>query len=275
MTQKMTIAILVAVVFFSFTVGVMTAQVPLADQLKAQYNMVKMGADSSGTAVVEAGTLLAVKKGGILGVPYSDQSFTPTKYQDGQVHSPNAIMQKGIGSFMKKIGKEQNTHFFQVGDKVYPTRLDVNVAKDSVTMGIVECDQCNNTNPPTYYKTDVVFQFAKGQLEKMSAPQVEDTIATLLAIDEGGDQGQGGNGGNQQGNQGGGGNGGGNGGGGGQQAQQAPPPEPQQIEKGQTPEQVKAALGPPEKIVNLGAKQLYVYHDIKVTFLNGKVSDVQ
>ena len=58
-------------------------------------------------------------------------------------------------------------------------------------------------------------------------------------------------------------------------AQQAPPPEPQQIEKGQTPEQVKAALGPPEKIVNLGAKQLYVYHDIKVTFLNGKVSDVQ
>ena len=265
-----TAVLLVAFTFFTFTAGMLSAQVSLDDQLKAQYNMVKMGADSSGTAVVEAGTLLDVKKGGILGVPYSDQSFTPTKYQDGQVHSPNAIMQKGIGSFMKKIGKEQNTHFFQVGDKVYPTKIDVNMAKDSVTMGIVACDQCNNTNPTTYYKADVVFQFAKGQLAKMSAPQVEDTIAALLAIDEGGDQGdQGGNGNNQQGNQGGG-NGGGQG-----QAQQAPPPEPQQIEKGQTPEQVKAALGPPEKIVNLGAKQLYVYHDIKVTFLNGKVSDVQ
>ena len=273
MTHKMNAAVLLlAFTIFSLMAGVSNAQVSLADQLKAQYNMVKMGADSSGTAVVEPGTLLAVKKGGILGVPYSDQSFTPTKYQDGQVHSPNAIMQKGLGSFMKKIGKEQNTHFFQVGDKVYPTKLDVNVAKDTVTMGIVECDQCNNTNPPTYYKTDVVFQFAKGQLEKMSAPQVEDTISALLAIDEGGDQGQ--DGGNQQqGNQSGG--GGGNGGGGGQQAQQAPPPEPQQIEKGQTPEQVKAALGPPEKIVNLGAKQLYVYHDIKVTFVNGKVADVQ
>ncbi len=270
MTYKMTTSIFVAFTLLSLTVGVLTAQVPLADQLKAQYNMVKMGADSSGTAVVEPGTLLAVKKGGILGVPYSDQSFTPTKYQDGQVHSPNALMQKGLGSFMKKIGKEQNTHFFQVGDKVYPTKLDVNAAKDTVTMGIVECDQCNNTNPPTYYKADVVFQFAKGQLEKMSAPQVEDTISALLAIDEGGDQGQGGG---QQGNQGG---GAANGGGGGQQqAQQAPPPEPQQIEKGQTPEQVKAALGQPEKIVNLGAKQLYVYHDIKVTFLNGKVADVQ
>ena len=62
------------------------------------------------------------------------------------------------------------------------------------------------------------------------------------------------------------------GGGGGQQG---PPPEPQQIEKGQTPDQVKAAIGVPDKIINLGTKQIYVYKDIKVTFLNGKVSDVQ
>jgi hypothetical protein len=38
---------------------------------------------------------------------------------------------------------------------------------------------------------------------------------------------------------------------------------------------VKAALGNPDKIVNLGTKLIYVYKDIKVTFLNGKVSDVQ
>jgi hypothetical protein len=38
---------------------------------------------------------------------------------------------------------------------------------------------------------------------------------------------------------------------------------------------VKAELGTPDKIVNLGAKQIYVYKDLKVTFLNGKVSDVQ
>ena len=63
--------------------------------------------------------------------------------------------------------------------------------------------------------------------------------------------------------------------GGGQAQQQAPPPEPAQIEKGQTPDQVKAAIGQPDKIVNLGAKQIYVYKDIKVTFINGKVSDVQ
>ena len=48
------------------------------------------------------------------------------------------------------------------------------------------------------------------------------------------------------------------------------------IEKGQTPDQVQAALGKPDKIVNLGTTMIYVYKDLaKVTFLNGKVSDVQ
>jgi len=144
-------------------------------------------------------------------------------------------------------------------------------------MSIVACDSCNNTSPTTFYKADVVFQFAKGSLATTSAGQVEDTIGGLLAIDDsGGDQG-----GNNNAQQGGGQQGGGDQqgnaqGGGGDQAQPpAPPPEPAQIEKGQTPDQVKAAIGAPDKIINLGTKQIYVYKDIKVTFLNGKVSDVQ
>jgi hypothetical protein len=140
-------------------------------------------------------------------------------------------------------------------------------------MGVVACDSCNNVNPPTFYKADVIFQFAKGQLAKMSAPQVEDTISALFAVDEGGDQEQGGNDQQQQANNQG---GGGPGGPPQQQAQQqAPPPEPEQIAKGQTTDQVKGALGPPEKIVTLGPKQIYVYKDLKVTFVNGKVADVQ
>jgi hypothetical protein len=34
-------------------------------------------------------------------------------------------------------------------------------------------------------------------------------------------------------------------------------------------------LGQPQKIVNLGAKQMYFYPDMKVIFTNGKVTDVQ
>jgi len=56
-----------------------------------------------------------------------------------------------------------------------------------------------------------------------------------------------------------------------QQAQ----PEPQTIQLGQTPDQVRAALGQPDKVVNLGTKQIYVYKDLKITFVSSKVSDVQ
>ena len=274
MRQKIEMAVLVvALILVGFTPGLLSAQVPLDEQLKAQYNMVKMGEDSNGAAVIEAGTILNIKKGGILSVPYGDQSGgMATKYQDAVVHSPNALGMKARSFGLGRIGKTQTTQFFQVGTKVYPSKILVNMDKDQVVMSIIACDSCNNTSPTTFYKADVIFQFAKGGLAKMSAPQVEDAIGGLLAIDEGGDQGggqQGGNG-NDQGN-----NQGGGGGGGGQAQQQAPPPEPAQIEKGQTPDQVKAAIGTPDKIISLGAKQIYVYKDIKVTFVNGKVSDVQ
>jgi len=247
--------------------------VSLEDQLKAQYTLVKMGADSSGAAVVEQGTVLVVKKGGILGVPYTDQSIFATKYELGVVHSPNPMASKALGFGLGKLGRPApTTQFFQTNVKVYPSKLVVNLAKDQVVMGIVDCDSCNNVDPKTFFKADVVFQFPKGTLANTSPSQVEDTIAGLLALDDsGGDQGnnQGGGqqGGNDQGNQG--------GGGGGQAQQQAPPPDPVQIEKGQTIDQVKAAIGSPDKIINLGTKQIYVYKDIKVTFINGKVSDVQ
>ena len=276
MRQKIEMTVLVvALILVGITPRSLLAQgVPLEDQLKAQYTLVKMGSDTSGTAVVDQGTILVIKKGGILSVPYSDQNIVPTKYENGAVHSPNSMVMKGIGFGMKKFGKEQTTRLMQSGEKVYPSRVAVNLPKDQVTIGIIACDSCNNVSPTTFYKADVVFQFGHGSLATANPSQVEDTIAGLLAIDDsGGDQG-----GNQQqgGNDQGGNNQGGNqGGGGGQQAQQGPPPEPQQIEKGQTPDQVKAAIGVPDKIVNLGPKQIYVYKDIKVTFLNGKVSDVQ
>jgi len=246
--------------------------VTLQEQLAAQYKLVKMGSDTSGPSVVEAGTLLAIQKGGILGVPYSDKTVLTTKYENGTVHTPSGLMVQGrkalFGRFSQTQSEGQTTHLFAKGDKVYPTKIDVNLAKDNVTLSIVACDTCNKTDPPTYNKAQVTFQFPAGTLASASAGQVEDVIGQLLSIStddaqQGGDQG-----GNDQ-------QSGDQGAAQAQAQQQAPPPEPQQIEKGQTPDQVKAALGNPDKIVNLGTKQIYVYKDLKVTFINGKVSDVQ
>jgi hypothetical protein len=253
----------------------------LQEQLKAQYKTVKMGADGNGLAVVDPGTVLDIQRGGLLGVAPQMAMFCPAKFQDGDLKTPNAFCMAMV---------KQNSRFLQKGEKVYPLKIDVSLDKDRVSFQVVECDSCNNVQQPSFYKSEVVFQFAKGALQNTSVPDVEDAISKVLAIDSEGDSQQQDNQGGQnqgsqnqgsqsqgsqnQGSQDQGDNQGGNGGGQGQQ-QQGPAPEPQQIEKGQTPDQVKAALGNPEKIVNLGAKQIYIYKDLKVTFLNGKVADVQ
>jgi hypothetical protein len=128
-------------------------------------------------------------------------------------------------------------------------------------MTIVACDTCNKTDPPSYNKAKVVFHFSRGALAKASAGEIEDTIGQLLSVSDDSQQDQGGQVAQGQGQE--------------QQATPQQQAEPQTIQMGMTPDQVQAALGKPAKIVNLGPKQLYVYKDLKVTFLNGKVSDVQ
>ena len=63
-------------------------------------------------------------------------------------------------------------------------KIDVNVAKDSVTVGIVACDTCNKTDPPTYNKAQVVFEFPKGSLAAADATAVEKTIGQVLTISD-------------------------------------------------------------------------------------------
>jgi len=284
MRRRVGISIQVAALILAgITPSLVAAQgaqtVSLEDQLKAQYTLVKMGADSSGPAVLEAGTILVIQKGGILGVPYGNMNMLPAHFQDGTLHPPasatsnsaTAMGQKMCGLFGKckgasdQVTKQATSRLFQVGEKVYPSKIEVKPDKDTVALSVIACDSCNNTSPTTFYKSEVIFQFAKGSLATASPSQIEDTIAQVFTIDDSGGQQGGGNGaqGNQQqgaqGNQGG----------------QAPAQEPQSIQLGQTVEEVEAALGQPEKKVNLGAKQIYVYKDLKITFVKGKVSDVQ
>jgi len=54
-----------------------------------------------------------------------------------------------------------------------------------------------------------------------------------------------------------------------------PPPAPKTISLGQTKADVVAAFGQPQKIVRIGAKEIDYYPDMKITFVAGKVSDVQ
>jgi hypothetical protein len=267
--------VLLAAIVFPFSFAGAQA-VSLQEQLTAQYKLVKMGSDTGGYSVVEKGTLLAIQKGGILAVPYGDQNVLSNKYEGGTIHAPTGLSLMGRKSIMGKFGKEQTTHLFAVGDKVYPMKIDVNVGKDTVTLGIVACDTCNKTDPPTYNKANVVFQFPKGSLANAAAGGVEDTIGQVLTISS--DDAQQGQGGQQGGDQGGQQQAGQQQAGqdqGQQQPAEQPQAEPASIDKGMTTDQVQAAMGKPDKIVNLGTKTIYYYKDMKVIFMSGKVSDVQ
>ena len=212
----------------------------LESQLRNDYVLVKVAADANGAAIVEAGTVLVLQKG-ILGVPPQSAVTCSSKYQDGNLNGPNPLCQ----ALVAKVAR-----YLQIGERVYPWKLEVNLAKDKVTLSVVECDACNGAAQPMSYKGEVVFQFAKGTLAAADPGKVEETINQVLAFDAPAAPEA--------------------------QAQTAAAPaEPQTIEVGQTPEQVEAALGKPEKIVKLSSKQIWVYKDLKVTFVKGRVSDVQ
>jgi hypothetical protein len=218
----------------------------LGDQLKAQYKLAKVALDSGGWSVVEPGTVLVIQKGGILGVPLANPAMAPATYKDNDLRAPNGFMVGLVG---------QNTRQLTVGEKVYVIKIDVHGKNDKIMLTIVECDACNGVQQPSSFKSAVVFQFPKEYLSKADASQVKDVISLVLAPDAAGQQDQ-------------------------SQTQQQQPPDqaaqaPPTIQMGQTIDQVKAALGQPEKIVDLGQKQIYVYKDLKITFVNGKVSDVQ
>jgi hypothetical protein len=258
----------IVAVLFSAIIPVNLAQAqlppdaPLADQIRSQYKVTKFGLDGGGFTVLSPGTILVIQKGGILGVPPANLTMGVAIFKDGDLKQPSA----GNRMFLGNV-----TRFLQVGEKVYVQKVDVNLKTDRVQLTVVECDSCNGVNQPSLFKGVVSFEFAKGSLAAADPAQIEDTIGQVFTIDNGSDsngqqqnQDQNAQQGQQQDQQ--------------QQAapqKQAPPPEPASIQMGMTVDQVEAALGPPDKKVTIGAKIIYVYKDLKVTFTNGKVTDAQ
>ena len=50
---------------------------------------------------------------------------------------------------------------------------------------------------------------------------------------------------------------------------------PKSVELGNTPDEVQSVMGQPDKIINLGERVIHVYKDMKIIYVDGKVSDVQ
>lgn len=241
----------------------------IAEQLQAQYKIAKLTRDASGNVAVSEGTVLAIQKQGLMALPIL-HPLVPcaSTYVKGKLEAPRFLCQMAI-----QAGTPNNESPFvnlAVGQKAVPASIAVDTKRDTVKFLVVACNPCNgDSDPPAYYKAEVDFRFPKGLLASGDASQVEDTVGEVLSIDSAGNAAPA------------------------QEAQAAPAQEPQSapapavspapapapdpvnIQQGQTIAEVEQALGKPVKIITLATKVIYVYRDLKITFRNGRVVNVQ
>jgi hypothetical protein len=243
------------------------AKANMAQRIQSQFVLTRF----AGFELREAGTVLVVQKDGIAALPGSGVGFTvPTfgnNYKDGRIRR----------DVMSALVSANNAGLrnLAVGEGVY--LLKVQATDSNVILDVQSCGACNPSTPDPYpVRATVTFPFKKGFIDTVPVETVMGVIGEVFSFANAGPATQ-------------------------PPAQYPVPPsppvdaapplppqnppanrlpeesskEPARIELGQTVEQVQSMLGRPEKVVDLGSKKIYVYKDLKITFLDGVVSDVQ
>src|SRR5579884_2080007 len=105
--------------------------VSLQEQLSAQYQIAKVSGQGSGSyAVTTPGTLLTIQQKGVLGVPWKALAACPAKYQNNDFHASVGF----CAGMFKNVSR-----YFNVGEKVYPAKIDVNLNKAKISFTVVAC----------------------------------------------------------------------------------------------------------------------------------------
>jgi hypothetical protein len=253
----------------------------LETKLTSEYTLTQATADQSD--IVTAGSILVLKKGNIVMAPVSGSNFFQNTYKEGRI-TQNTLgkINNGLNRFSHLPGAAPApgpvNRTFVPGEKVWVTKIE---CKDD---GLV-FDLFTDAYADVRYKAALKFYFSpKGAIP--SADEMDRLVGEVFKIQpaEVGDAGA-------------------------QQPaaaappagrgqQQAPPPPvadappapippppppadapevaTKELKIGQTKDTVVANFGQPDKIVKLGPKEIYYYKEVgKVTFVNGKVTDVQ
>jgi hypothetical protein len=256
-------------------------------KLISEYTLTQATADQAD--IVTAGSILVLKKGNIVMAPVSGTNFFQNTYKDGK------ISQNALGRLNNRLNRLNHlpgaappptpqTRSFVPGEKVWVTKIE---CKDDGLM----FDLYTDAYAEVRYKASLKFYFdPKGPMP--AADDMDKLVAEVFKIQPPADDKAAPTGDQQQ-----------------QQAAApaavapqaaaapppaaapdpalapiAPPPPPpdapaappKELKMGQSKDEVVANFGQPEKVVKLGTKEIYYYKDLgKVTFVNGKVTDVQ
>ncbi len=216
-------------------------------QLVSLYPAGKATAD--GTDLVAAGAVLVLQKDNLLMCKVEHALPTTNYYKNG------AITQGGLGGLFKAMNAlnrasaagadgappPSETREFVAGEKFFVTRIFT--GSEGVTF-VLMSDPIKDQR----YKATLKFPFAKG-----AAPTPDDVaamVAEVIKVDSTEDSQP--------------------------SAGPAAPAAPTRtIALGQTRDEVVAMFGVPTKVVQLGAKEIDFFQDMKVTFVKNKVANVE
>jgi hypothetical protein len=148
---------------------------------------------------------------------------------------------KAPGSQLIKPCDPKTERPYTVGERVYVT--DLQVQDDAVVFLLLSTEMATITEKgntqQTRYRAAIAFEFPRESLPTATADSVIAGISRVLTVER------------------------------------TAPGGPKTVALGQTTAELESVLGKPEKIIDLGTKTIYVYKDIKVTLVDGKVADVQ
>ena len=216
----------------------------IQQQLQSLYTLTKATAD--GADVVTAGSVLVLGKDNLLMCRVNLPIPTPNVYKHTSIEQEGLLGALGrMGTLAPPGGGAPNTRKFVTGEKFWVTNIDVQ--KDGVEFRVL-----SDPYQDVRYHATLKFPFAKGV-----APDPDATIGAIAAvfkIDSAG----------------------------GAVSAAAAPATPQvpetqtkTIALGQSKDLVVSMFGQPSKVVQLGAKEIDYYPDMKVTFVQNKVANVE
>jgi len=146
------------------------------------------------------------------------------------------------GGAVSAVFTKERSRVFKTGERLFVT--DIDVYDDGVMLKVITCESFDinekGSTQQRRYKAAVKFMYPKGSGPDKKLADIKAAIDPVLVPES-----------------------------------EATAVNTKTIALGQTRPEVEEILGKPERIVDLGAKVTYVYKDMKVIFVDGKVSDVQ